>query len=103
MIDALFVREGRTWATRTWARHLPDVRERTVAELHVARLLEPFASLPPREASVGFARGMRQTLLPHRGEPWRDKLVRSGRALRSARKPVSDHLEWLESDGRGPK
>lgn len=97
-IDALLVDEHRTWSTRTWARHLQEIRERTVLETHLTRALEPFASLPPWRAPGGVARSLRQTLLPHRGEGWSEKLARSRRALRSARVRVS---EYQRSQGAG--
>ena len=97
-IDALLVRDRRTWATSSWARHLPQVRERTVLEAHLARLLEPFASLPPRQASAGLLRGLRQTLLPSRGEGWPEKLDRSRQAIRAARAPLSEHREALQRE-----
>ena len=97
-IDAVLVRDRRTWSTITWARHLPQVRERTVLETHVARLLEPFASRPPRQALAGLLRGLRLTLLPHRGEGWPAKVERSRKAIRAARAPVSDHRDALEGE-----
>ena len=97
-IEALLVRDRRTWATSSWARHLPQVRERTVLEAHLARLLEPFASLPPRQAPAGLLRGLRQTLVPSRGEGWPEKLDRSRKAIRSARAPLSEHRAALQRE-----
>lgn len=95
-IDALFVEEHPTWPTRTWARHLTGVRERTVLEVHLARALEPFTSLPPWRAPAGVVRSLRPTVLPHQDEGWRRKLSRSRHALRSARVRASDYLESNE-------
>jgi hypothetical protein len=94
--DFLLGTQRPTWTTSTWARHLRDARDRTVAESHLARLLEPFAALPPAQASVGLSRALHRTLQPGHGEGWRKKLARSGRALRSARTPLPDHHERLE-------
>ena len=99
-IDALLVDERRTWSTRTWARHLQEIRERTVLETHLTRALEPFASLPPWRAPGGVARSLRRTLLPYDGEGWSEKLARSRRALRSARVRVSEY-ERSQWSGEG--
>jgi len=89
------------WATQRVeeVRGFAQVRERTVLETHVACLLEPFASLPPRQALAGLLRGLRLTLLPHRGEGWPAKVERSRKAIRAARAPASDHREALEGQG----
>jgi Uncharacterised nucleotidyltransferase len=98
VIEALLVDDRCTWAMRTWARHLGRARDRTVAETHLARLLEPFASLPPRRVPGALAHALGQTLLPHRGEGWPEKLDRTRRALGSPRMPISHHLRSLEDE-----
>jgi hypothetical protein len=97
-IDALLADEHPTWPTRTWARHLTGVRERTVLEVHLARALEPFTSLPPWRAPAGVARSLRPTVLPHEDEGWRKKLSRSRHALRSARVRASDYQDSHEDE-----
>ena len=97
-IDSVIVHDRRTWTTSTWARHLPEVRERTVAESHVARFLEPFTALPLPDALRGAGRALGRTLLPHHGEGWRVKLGRSRKALRSAGETISGHQRSLERD-----
>ena len=101
-IDALLVHDRPTWPTSTWARHLGQVRERTVIEAHLARLLEPLASRPLWQAPAGLVGGLRQTLLPHGGEGWSEKLDRSRQAIRSARAPVSEHRGAVEGDREDP-
>jgi hypothetical protein len=96
-LDALLVADRPTWPTRTWARHLPEVRERTVLEMHLTRALEPFASLPPWRAPAGMARMLRRTVLPHDDEGWNEKLARAGRAIRSPRARAPG---YHESGGR---
>ena len=99
-IDAVLVDERPIWPTRTWARHLPRVRERTVLEVHLTRALEPFASLPPLHAPAGMVRSMRRTVLPDAGEPWSEKLARSWRAIRSPRARASGYDESVHgADG----
>lgn len=92
-IDALLVGDRHDWATRTWARHLPHVRERTVFEMHLTRVLEPFASLPPWRAPAGVVRSLRRTVLPREDEGWGKKLARSGRAMRSPGTRASGYHE----------
>jgi hypothetical protein len=104
--DGLFAHDRRTWPMRTWARHLDRAGERTVVDAHLARLLEPFVSRAPLQVPAALARALAQTLLPHRGEGWPEKLDRTRKALRSAQAPVSDHLRSLEqaedhTDGDG--
>jgi hypothetical protein len=104
--DGLFGHDRRPWPMRTWARHLDRADERTVVDAHLARLLEPFVSRAPLQVPAALARALAQTLLPHRGEGWPEKLDRTRKALRSAQAPVSDHLRSLErgedhTDGDG--
>jgi hypothetical protein len=74
----------RTWPLRTWARHLPAMRERTVLEVHLQRVVSPFWGLPPAAATVAAARGLATTLTPVEEESWRVKARRIPRALRDA-------------------
>jgi Uncharacterised nucleotidyltransferase len=49
-IEWLFEDAPRPATVRLWARHLADVREPTVTELHLRRWLAPFWALPPTSA-----------------------------------------------------
>ena len=96
-IEAVLGDNRRTWATSTWARHLHTARERTVAETHYARLLEPFSSLPLRRVPVAVAHALGWTLLPDGDEGWPEKLERTRKALGSARIPISQHVEGVDA------
>jgi hypothetical protein len=99
--DALFADGATTWPLRSWARQLPDVRERTVFESHLGRLLAGFSALPPRAALRSAGRGLSSTALPTPDEPWRSKLYRARRAVRNARTRRSEHERSLrDREGR---
>jgi hypothetical protein len=83
---------------RTWGRHLPQATERTVFESHLQRLLSDCWLLPPRQAGAVMWRRIRDELSPAQGEEWREKLERSGRAVRNAKRPRIEHDRIL-----GPK
>jgi len=89
--DALFPDGEKTWPLRSWARHLPDVREPTVLESHLRRVLAPFAALPPSPALRGAAHGLAHAAKPVEGEGWRSKLSRTTRAVRDASVRRSEH------------
>jgi len=79
-------------ALRLWARHLPDVRERTVLESHVTRWLHPFWELPPHRAVLALRTPLRALVLPDRGVTWRVKLRRVRHALANPRARMSGHI-----------
>jgi len=80
--------EGRSLALALWARHLYDVRERTVFEWHLKDLLAPAWGYPRRRAPGGIA-----------SEVGRMEFSRTWRALRNARRPRSEHNEAMEVAG----
>jgi putative nucleotidyltransferase-like protein len=80
-----------TGAVRLWARHLEQVRERTVLDNHLERWLHVFWELPPRAAVAALGHALRQELLPEAEESWPDKLTRVAFALRHPRAPLSVH------------
>jgi hypothetical protein len=82
--DSALFGAPRTWPLRTWARHLPAVRERTVLEVHLQRIVSPYWGLPPAAATVAAARGLATTLTPVEDESWREKARRIPRAVREA-------------------
>jgi hypothetical protein len=82
--ESLFLGRRRPLAVRVWARHLSDVRDRTVFEGHVARHFEPAWRVGSLAAPAALARGAFADLRPREGESWRHKGARARRALRSA-------------------
>lgn len=92
---ALFDDGALTWPLRTWARHLPLVRERTVLESHLERLLVPFSGLPPVHAFESAAAGVARTVRPARDESWSGKLHRARAATRNAFVQRSEHERRL--------
>jgi hypothetical protein len=98
---ALFAEEtSSTVPLRTWARHLPEVRERTVAENHLQAWFANYWALPPHEALRSHAAAIGHDLTPRGGESWRRKLARAGAAMGAARAPLSDHHRALDEADR---
>ena len=92
--------DAAAWPLRTWARGLREAREPSVSELHLSRVLSPFAIYPPAgtvralgSAVAGFAR-------PHDGEPWRVKFARTARQIAHPSMRRSDHVEAIEVSRR---
>jgi len=81
-IDSLFYGRHPTAPLRSWARHVPAVRERTVLENHLARWLHSYWELPFRAAARRMVATVVADLRPAPGEPRREKLLRIYRALR---------------------
>jgi hypothetical protein len=81
-IDSLFYERGATAPLRSWARHVPAVRERTVLENHLGRWLHPFWELPVRPAARRMAARVVADMRPAPGERRRAKLLRVYRAVR---------------------
>jgi Uncharacterised nucleotidyltransferase len=88
-IDALFFDGRRTFPLRTWARHIVEVRERTVFETHLERHASGFAYLPPRAAVARLGKVVVEEVRPSPGETWRDKLQRSRTAAAHASLPAT--------------
>jgi hypothetical protein len=94
--DALLFGAAKPRALRVWARNLPELRERTVLETHLARWLAGFSALGPRRGFRVLRRNVAADLRPKPTESWGAKLTRSRRALRDARVRKSEHDEGLE-------
>jgi hypothetical protein len=73
---------------RSWARHLGDVRERSIFDHHLARWLSPYSELPLHLALARMAGVAREEIEPAGGESWRAKLGRMTSALRNPGAPV---------------
>jgi hypothetical protein len=82
---------GRDDALPRWARNVTAVRERTVLENHVARIVSPFSIFPAGRACTMAARALAEELRPADGETRRAKSGRALRALPNALAAVSDH------------
>lgn len=95
-VDALFEGGHVTIPLRTWARHLPSVRERTLVEDHLMRWLHAFWELPPRAAVLDLQEPLRLTFLPLPGESWQEKAARTRRGIMHPGEPMSTHLSWTE-------
>ncbi len=88
----------------TWARHLPDLRERTVLENHLQKWMSSWWSLPPTAALAASSSALWGDLRSVPEEDWYEKLSRSAQALRNARIPLSRHHERLgEAARRGQR
>jgi hypothetical protein len=95
-LDALFFDERVPWALRVWARNLLKVRERTVLENHLERLLSNFWSLSARESAAALGPLVAEEVRPKAGETWGEKLGRSSQAVRNALRRRSEHDAALE-------
>jgi hypothetical protein len=98
-IGAVLEGTGRSAAVASWARHLRDVRERTVLEWHFKRALAPVWGLPRRRIAPAVVAEARATAARGEVEPWRTKARRAGLALRNAGTARSDHLLVLGTRG----
>jgi hypothetical protein len=81
---------SRPLALGTWARHLHQARERTVLESPVQRLAGPARALPAHRVPGAMVRAAGVHLRRHDDEPWRTKLVRTGRLVRGVSLPRSE-------------
>ena len=99
-IGAVLEGTGRSAAVALWARHVRDVRERTVLEWHVKNALAPVWGLPHTRIPAAVATEARATAGIRELEPWRAKLRRTRLALRNAGASRSDHLLALEARGQ---
>jgi hypothetical protein len=97
----LFGDGARPASTRIWARHLRDVRERTVLESHLQRWLAAIWALPTRQAAGTVRAAVANDLRPEGDERWSAKLGRTRRAFRDAfvRKSHHDHALSAPSEG----
>ena len=100
--DALFGAGGADpWPLRTWARGLRSAREASVSELHLSRLLSPFAIYGPAQIAPALAAAVAGFVLPHDGEPWRRKLARTAQQVAHPTMRRSAHVRAIEGDRRG--
>jgi hypothetical protein len=96
VIEAVFFERRSPWPLRTWARHLPRARERTVLEAHASSWLAPFwYARPGAAARTGLAE-LWTDMHPARGEPAGTKLRRAGMAVRHSFVRRSEHDAEVE-------
>jgi hypothetical protein len=100
-MEGLLYGGRRPVATRLWARHLWDVRERTVLERHVQQWLAPFWALPAARALRVTGVELGREVLPSPDETWRQKLGRTWHALRNAFTRLSDHNRSIQATPPG--
>jgi hypothetical protein len=98
-VGAVLEDSGRSAAVDLWARHLRDVRDRTVIEWHTKTTLAPMWGLPRRRVPGAVMREAWNIARPGEREAWGTKLRRAGLAARNARSSRSDHLVALGMQG----
>ena len=100
--DSLLLLEARdtTWPLRIWARHLAEIRDRTVLESHLERWLSSFSAVPPHIALLIWAETLADELRPAADETWGQKLSRTGRAVRNAFTSRQEHAAGLGPDAQ---
>lgn len=91
--DALLGLSDPVPALRTWARHLPAVRERSVFETHLTRWAGPVCGLPYKRlrAFSGATRIFTDAARPRGDESWSDAMKRTRLAIADAPRPQSEH------------
>jgi hypothetical protein len=94
--DALLFEAPTPWSMRLWARDLLYVRDRTVLENHVTRLVSSFWALPPRRALRASAQALVREVRPAPGESRRAKLTRAIRAIGNPLTALAEHNRVLE-------
>jgi hypothetical protein len=92
-IDALFLGGPLSWPLRTWARHLPRARERTVLETHLQSWLSPFWASPPGPAARAGLGELWNDMRPAQGERASTKARRASLAVRHSLLRRSAHDE----------
>jgi hypothetical protein len=92
---AVLLERPKPLSARIWARHLEQVRERTVLEAHLTDLLAGFWILPFPAAAAQMLSALATDLRPAPEESWRPKLARSLKAFWNARTPLSQHNQTL--------
>jgi Uncharacterised nucleotidyltransferase len=88
---ALFFGRPPTLPLRSWARHLSELRERTVFEAHLERWLSPYWELPVARAVATTGIVLGDEIRPSSDERWRDKALRSVAAVQHAFLPLGTH------------
>ena len=95
VMDAVLREKPRGLASKLWARHLLDVRERVVLENHISRVAAPVSSLSAGKLPQAVACALRHTAAPDPDEDWVTQFRRSCLAVAHAFRPVSEHEQSL--------
>jgi hypothetical protein len=98
--DAMFRGGEIPTAMRICAGNFLGVRDRTVQETHIRRLVASFWALPLPVALAEVAHAIALTALPSPSDTWSTKLARGRLALRHRSQPSSEHVELLGTDAR---
>jgi hypothetical protein len=96
--DALIMGARPPRELRTWGRALVEMRDTTVVENHLARLLSPFSVLPFARALGACATALLDEFRPVPDEPWRNKLHRMRVELTHPTRSVSEQARMLGPD-----
>lgn len=99
VMDAVLGEKRQSLASKLWARHLLDVRERVVLENHISRLAAPVWSVPASGVPRAVADALRGTAAREPDENWMTKLRRSRLAIAHAFTYRSEHEQSLTSIG----
>jgi Uncharacterised nucleotidyltransferase len=97
-IDSLLYGGKKTVPLRSWARHLDEVRDRTVMESHLEHWMSPFWGLPIGAALSNTLQVLLEEVSPVPGESWRNKLGRTALAIRNPRATLGRHADALASE-----
>lgn len=100
--DAMLLGRPVPGPPRAWAGNLGQVRERTVLETHLERLLSDFSALPANRAMRLLPDTLLAEIRPVEDETWSQKLTRIWLALRNAFVPRQEHDRELEVERRPP-
>jgi hypothetical protein len=96
--DAVVLDGPTPWSLRLWARNLEQVRDRSVFETHLRRLVSPFWALPPGRAGLASLATVGRELTPAPSERWPEKLRRMWEAARHPVRASAEHAEKLGPD-----
>jgi hypothetical protein len=89
--DALLLEAPGARVPPLWARDMRDVRDSTVFENHLARLIGPMWALPPHRGLRVAARAIADDMRRAEGESWAEKLGRARRAALHPSKRLAEH------------
>jgi hypothetical protein len=98
--DAMFRGGEVPAAMRICAGNFIGMRDRTVQETHVRRLIASFWALPPLKALAELGHMIALTALPSPTDTWSTKLARGRLALRHRSQSASEHSELLGPDAQ---
>jgi Uncharacterised nucleotidyltransferase len=100
LCEAVLFGGSPTATQRLWARGLVNGRDRSVAEVYLARMLGPFSALPFGRAVLFALSRLPRTLRPAVNETWRQKVRRIRLAVTHARSPKGRHDRTLGPQSR---